>query len=176
MGLYPDAEKRLRSNLELAARSFALERAARPRQPIVRIGQLSAAQLTKINQQRQEEELPPVVSEVLFDGRHMYASRCMENGYSIDDVIEMVLFAFNDDAQVAPGWSTVLRSATTRVNKTGKTIRDEAVFECHGRLPHPELHSVVPRGGRQRPYQKEEGRPLKGGLPIKSSRIARVAW
>jgi len=146
MGLNQDAEHLIRTNLELAARSFGLERAARPRQPIVRIGELSAAQLAQINQQRQEEELPPVVAEVLFDGRHMYESRCIEDGYTIDDVIEMVLNAFNDQARVAPGWSTVLISSTTRVNRAGKTIRDEAVFECHGRLPHPELRSVIPRG------------------------------
>ena len=146
MGLNQDAEHLIRTNLELAARSFGLERAARPRQPIVRIGELSAAQLAQIYQQRQEEELPPVVAEVLFDGRHMYESRCIEDGYTIDDVIEMVLNAFNDQARVAPGWSTVLISSTTRVNRAGKTIRDEAVFECHGRLPHPELRSVIPRG------------------------------
>ena len=146
MGLNQDAERLIRSNLELAAKWFALERAARPRQPIVRIGELSEAQLTTINQQRQEEELPPVVAEVLFDGRHMYESRCIEDGYTIDEVIEMVSVAFNDQARVASGWSTVLISPTTRVNKAGKSIRDEAVFECNGRLPHPELRTVVPRG------------------------------
>jgi len=146
MGLNQDAESLIRSNLELAAKWFALERTARPRQPIVRIGELSEAQLTIINQQRQEEELPPVVAAVLFDGRHLYESRCMEDGYTIDEVIEMVSLAFNDEARVAPGWSTVLISPTTRVNKAGKSIRDEAVFECHGKLPHPELLSVIPRG------------------------------
>jgi hypothetical protein len=146
MGLYQDAENLIRSNLELAARWFALERTARTKPPIVRIGELSEAQLTTINQQRQEEELPPVVAAVLFDGRHMYESRCIEDGYTIDEVIEMIFIAFNDGAHVAPGWSTVLISPTTRVNKAGKTVRDEALFECHGKLPHPELLSVIPRG------------------------------
>jgi hypothetical protein len=146
MGLNQDAESLIRSNLELAATWFALERTARPRQPIVRIGELSEAQLTKINQQRQQEELPPVVAAVLFDGRHLYESRCIEDGYTIDEVIEMVFVAFNDGAHVAPGWSTVLVSPEARVNNAGKSIRDEAVFECHGRLPHPELRTVIPRG------------------------------
>jgi hypothetical protein len=35
MGLNQDAENLIRSNLELAAKWFALERAARPRQPII---------------------------------------------------------------------------------------------------------------------------------------------
>ena len=146
MGLNQDAESLIRSNLELAARWFALERTSRPRQPIVRIGELSEAQLTTINQQRMEEELPPVVASVLFDGRHMYQSRCIEDGYTVDEVIEMISLAFNDGAHVAPGWSTVLVSSETRVNNAGKSIRDEAVFECHGRLPHPELRTVIPRG------------------------------
>ena len=146
MGLNHDAEKLIRANLELAAKWFALERAARPRQPIVRIGEISQPQLTKINQQRQEEDLPPVVAEVLFDGRHLYESRCLEDGYTIDEVIEMISVAFHDEAHVAPGWSTVLISSTTRVNNAGKSVRDEAVFECHGKLPHPELLSVIPRG------------------------------
>jgi hypothetical protein len=146
MGLYHDAENLIRSNLELAARWFALERIARPRQPIVRIGELSEAQLTKINRQRQEADLPPIVATVLFDGRHMYQSRCIEDGYAIDEVIKMVSIAFNDEARVAPGWTTVLMSPTTRVNHAGKSVRDEAVFECHGKLPYPELRSVIPRG------------------------------
>ena len=146
MGLHQDAESLIRSNLELAARWFALERTARPRQPIVRIGELSEVQLTTINQQRQEEELPPVVAAVLFDGRHLYESRCIEDGYTIDEVIEMISVAFSDEARVAPGWSTVLISPTIRVNNAGKSVRDEAVFECHGKLPHPELLSVIPRG------------------------------
>jgi hypothetical protein len=146
MGLNQDAENLIRSNLELAAKWFAHERTARPRQPIVRIGELSEAQLTTINQQRQEEELPPVVASVLFDGRHLYKSRCIEDGYTIDEVIEMISVAFNDEARVKPGWNTVLISPSTRVNKAGKNIRDEAVFECHGKLPHPELRTVIPKG------------------------------
>ncbi len=74
MALYQDAENLIRLNLELAAKWFALERTARSKQPIVRIGELSEAQLRTINEQREEEELPPVVAQVLFDGRHMYES------------------------------------------------------------------------------------------------------
>jgi hypothetical protein len=86
------------------------------------------------------------VSEVLFDGRHLYNSRCIEDGYTIDDVLDQISSAFNDESAVSPGWSTVLISKTPRMDRSGRVIRDEAVFECHGRLPHPELLSVVPRG------------------------------
>jgi hypothetical protein len=118
--------------------------------PIIRIGVLSAAQLVTVNAQREEEELPPVFAEVLFDGRHLYNSRCVEDGYSIDEVLEMISIAFSDASDVAPGWATVLISSATRVNKDGRTIRDEAVFECHGKKPHPELLSVAFREQRNR--------------------------
>ncbi len=156
MALHPDAENLIRSNLELAAKWFAAERTARKKQPLARIGELSETQLTTINEQRLEEELPPVIAEVLFDGRHMYESRCLEDGYTIDEVVEMTLIAFRDESTVAPGWSTVLVSATTRVNKTGFTIRDEAIFECHGKLPHPELLSIVPRGDGKNHTKKKK--------------------
>ena len=146
MPLYPDALDSIRENLRLASVWFSSEMKARKRQPLVKIGTISPTQLATINQQRREEELDPIVAEVLFDGRHMYESRCIEDGYTIDDVLEMVTVAFRDTSTVGPGWSTVLRSATTRENPEGKIIRDEAVFECHGKLPHPELLSVVPRG------------------------------
>ncbi len=155
MGLYEDAEKLIRSNLKLAAEWFAHEPKLRRSQPIVSIGELSTAHLATINAQRLEEELPPIVAEVLFDGRHMYESRCLEDNYTIDEVIEMIVCVFRDDSIVMPGWSTVLKSAKSRVNAAGLTIRDEAVFECHGRLPHPELRSVVPRGDGKNHVKKK---------------------
>lgn len=146
MPLYTDAKILIRANLELAATWFATERTARKRQRIVEIGTICPEQLATINEQRKEEELAPIIAEILFDGRHMYESRCLEDGYSIDDILEMVEIALSDTSRVGPGWSTVLISAATRVNAAGKIIRDEAVFECHGKLPYPELRTVIPRG------------------------------
>jgi hypothetical protein len=137
MPLYTDALNLIRANLEMASK--------RQKPPLIRIGVLSPDQLTTINEHRLEEDLPPVVAEVLFDGRHIYNSRCVEDGYTIDDVLDQISSAFNDAALVANGWSTVLISAKKRIDRYGRSVRDEAVFECHGRLPHPEL-SVVPRG------------------------------
>jgi hypothetical protein len=144
--LYPNAKDLLRANLERAATWWATERAARRPLPVVKVGTLSPEQLAQMNEQRQEEELEPVLAEILFDGRHMYESRCLEDGYTIDDVLEMIETAFKDTSQVGPGWGTALISATTRVNAEGITVRDELVFECHNKRPYPELRSVIPRG------------------------------
>ncbi|HEY5329372.1 MAG TPA: hypothetical protein VIJ79_05780 [Acidobacteriaceae bacterium] len=138
MPLYANALNLIRANLEIAAKG--------QKPPLIRIGELSADQLATVNAQRLEEDLLPVVSQVLFDGRHLFNSRCVEDGYTIDDVLAQISSAFNDASAVSPGWSTVLISRIPRIDRSGRVIRDEAVFECHGRLPHPELLSVVPRG------------------------------
>jgi hypothetical protein len=148
MPLYPNAHALIRANLERAAN--------RQKPPIVRIGTLSEDQLKTINAQRLEEELPAIVAEILFDGRHMYNSRCVEDGYTIDDVLDQITSAFSDSAEVAPGWVTVLVNRTPRTDRFGKTIRDEAVFECHGKHPHPELLSVVPRGDGKDHFKKKK--------------------
>ena len=138
MPLYPNGLDLIRTNLQLAAN--------RQKPPIVRIGVLSEEQLITINAQRLEEELPPIIAEILFDGRHLYNSRCTEDGYSIEEVLEQITSAFSGPTEVAPGWATVLTNKVPRIDRKGNSIRDEAVFECHGKKPHPELLSVVPRG------------------------------
>ena len=159
MPLYPSAKALLRTNLELAAAWFAAERTGRRKPPATRIGRLSDAQLSEINEHRLSEDVQPIIAEVLFDGRHLYQSRCLEDGYTIEEVIEMVKMTFVDTATVALGWSTVLRSATTHVNSVGATVRHELVFECTGKLPHPELLSVVPRGdGKDHTKKKKAAR------------------
>jgi hypothetical protein len=67
-------------------------------------------------------------------------------GYSIDDVIDQLASAFSDASKVVLGRSTVLAAPHSRTDRYGKTVRDEVVFECTARHPHPELYSVVPRG------------------------------
>jgi hypothetical protein len=76
--------------------------------------------------------------------------------YTIDEVLEMISIALNDTFDVALGWATVLISSATRVKKDGRTIRDEAVFECHGKKPHPELLSLVLRGDGKNHSKKKK--------------------
>jgi hypothetical protein len=136
--LYPGALAAVRSNLELAAQG--------KKPPIVRIGILSTDQLAAINAHREEDELEPVVAEILFDGRHLYKSRCAQDGYSIEDVLDQIVSALGASSEVRTGWATVLRSRQSRVDRSGNVVRDEAVFECHSRHPNPELLSVIPKG------------------------------
>ena len=133
-----DALSRIRLQLE------AISNGIKPR--LIGIGSLSRDQLQTINQHRAENGFSPIVADILFDGRHLYKSRCVDDGYSIDEVIEQLVSAFSEASQVVLGRSTVLASSVPRIDRHGKSVRDEIVFECTARHPHPELYSVVPRG------------------------------
>jgi hypothetical protein len=133
-----DALSRIRSQLE------AISSSQRPR--LITVGSLSTDQLQTINLHRLANGFSPIVGEILFDGRHMYKSRCIDDGYTIDDVMEQLESAFTDKSRVVSGRSTVLRSPVPRTDRFGNIVRDEIVLECTARHPHPELYSVVPRG------------------------------
>jgi hypothetical protein len=87
MPLFEGALEIIRTNLEEIAA------ARRPRR--VTIGELSPEHLEQINACREENELPPISGEIVFIGRHLYESRIVNNGYSIDDVLEQIESACN---------------------------------------------------------------------------------
>jgi hypothetical protein len=153
MPLYADGLKKIRRNLTRVQVGERLK--------VVRIGYFTAEQLTGINKARTAQGLPSLCSEIVFHGRHMYHSRCVENGYTIDQVLEQIQSAFSNASIVdSSSPSTVIRNPNARVDHEGKLVRDEAVFECTGRYPNADLFSVVPRGdGRLRP-KKAKG-PLE---------------
>jgi hypothetical protein len=51
---------------------------------LVVIGSLTGAQLDAINHERRAHGYPAIVAEVVFVGRHVYESRIVRDGYSID--------------------------------------------------------------------------------------------
>ena len=148
MALYPHALDLIRKNLEVAALG------QKPK--VIQIGTLNPDWLLAINAQRAENDLEPIVDEILFDGRHLYQSRFSLDGYSIEDVLLFVASAFSLTAKVVPGWSTILRNQQARVDRNGKTVHDEAIFECHARHPRPELRTVIPRGDGKDHTQREK--------------------
>jgi hypothetical protein len=133
-----DALEQIRVQLDTISKGI------KPR--LITVGRLSADQLLTINTHRETNGFPPIVAEILFDGRHLYKSRCVDDAYTIDDVIDQLTSAFSDASKVVLGRSTVLANPNPRTDRYGKTVRDEIVFECTARHPHPELYSVVPRG------------------------------
>jgi hypothetical protein len=84
-----DALSRIRSQLE------AISNGQRPR--LIAVGRLSTDQLQTINSTRIANGFSPIVAEILFDGRHLFKSRCVDDGYTLDEVIEQLESAFTDN-------------------------------------------------------------------------------
>jgi hypothetical protein len=146
MPLAPDGEALIRKNL------LKIRRGKKAQQYI--IGRFTEAQLTVINAQRAQRGWEPLVADILFNGRHVYESRCKRDGYSIDDVVVQIISALS--ATSIPHLdraSTVLRAPTERDDGHGHKVRDEAVFECTNRHPNAELFSVAPKGDGKEPHK-----------------------
>ena len=120
----------------------------------VAIGCLTDRQLEENNKARAAHNppLPPVVGEVLFYGKHMYKSRVMRDGYTVEDVVDQIASAMDAAAVVVhtPNMTTV-QNRTGRRDRYGNTVKALAVFECSARHPRPELFSVMPKGDAMKP-------------------------
>ncbi|HMD83398.1 MAG TPA: hypothetical protein VKO18_01710 [Terriglobia bacterium] len=119
---------------------------------IVPIGTLTVAQLTTINAGRLTQGLRPIVEEVVFVGGHIYKSRIIGDGYTIEDVIDQISSAMDCTAIVLDGTHmTTTENPNPRPDRYGNLVRDRAVFECSTRYPRSELFSVIPKGDNIKP-------------------------
>jgi len=149
MPLYANALALIRANLQ----EIANGRKVRP----VAIGTLTERQLGAINQSRQSREhpLPVVIAEVLFIGQHVYNSRVVRDGYTIEDVIDQIVSAMDSGSVFIPtSRAAAIQNHTRRLDRYGRFVQDMAIFECTARHPRPELFSVTPKGDippRQKP-------------------------
>jgi hypothetical protein len=151
--LFADGLKKIRRNLT------QVQSGERPW--VAKIGFFTPEQLTQINTARTSRGFSALSSTILFHGAHLYKSRCIENNYTIDEVIEQIESAFSDASVFDSSRSSlVLRNPHKRTARDGKLVNDEVVFECTGRHPYADLYSVVPKGdGRLKP-KKTKG-PLE---------------
>lgn len=153
MPLYANAIEIIRANLNEISKGNKVK-------PIA-IGALTKQQLNAINKHRQEHNLnlEPMIAEVLFFGNHIYQSRCLRDGYTIDDVIDQIASAM-DSASMLVGNLPMqaIENPSQRTDQYGNQVHDRAVFECMSRHPRPELFSVMPKGDRNRPIKKQKGR------------------
>jgi hypothetical protein len=150
---YPNAQALIRSNLE------ALQSGQRVKG--IAIGTLTAAQLNAINAERAAEggTLPPILEEVIFFGSHAYRSRVLQDGYTIEDVVDQVMSAMDAQSVVVTSpRMTTIQNLIPRADHYGNQIRDKAVLECTRRHPRAELFTVVPKGDMNKP-KKQKSRP-----------------
>jgi hypothetical protein len=141
--LYEHAIDLIRANLEQLAKGNKV----RP----VAIGTLTEMQLAAINHSRQfrSNPMPPVIAEVLFIGQHIYNSRVVRDGYSLEDVIEQIASAMDSAAVFIPtSRAAAIQNHIARRDAYGNSVQDMAIFECTARHPRPELFSIVPKGDR----------------------------
>jgi len=144
MPLYENAAALIRVNLE--------QLAASKRPEIIEIGELSVQQLTEINEFRVANDFLPIIATVKFLGRHLYKSRIVENGYTIDDILDQIESSMQSCSIVSvTELRTSLENPNRRADRYGNTVLDRAVLECTSRHPWPELFSVIPIGDENRP-------------------------
>ena len=127
----------------------------------VAIGTLTAAQLNAINAERTAEGsiLPPILEEVIFFGSHAYRSRVLQDGYTLEDVVDQIISAMDAQSVVVTSpRMTTIQNLVLRADRYGNQIRDKAVLECTRRHPKDELFTVVPKGDNNKP-QKQKSRP-----------------
>jgi hypothetical protein len=145
MPLNPAARQILQATFKL------LSEGERPK--VVTIGYLTDAQFSAINSKRMAQGLHELESkEIVFLGRHLYNSRIVKDGYTINDVCDQIESALSSDSMViATLKMTALRNEAERADRYGNAIKDEAVLELTQRRPKAELFSVIPKGDRNKP-------------------------
>ena len=144
MPLFSEAFALIRANLD------ELQKGKRPR--VVSIGTLTGVQLDAINQERKSHGYSPMGGEVVFLGRHIYESRVVRDGYTIDEVIDQIANAMDPAAVVLKTHAmTAMENPYPRKDRCGNLVRDRIVFECSARHPKLELFTVVPKGDRIKP-------------------------
>lgn len=154
MPLYSNAEKIIREHLEL------VRLGKRPLR--VTIGELSRSQLDSLNLQREKAGFEPLSGLVFFRGKHVYDRRIVDDGYTVEDVIDQIRSAFSEasTAHLSPKMSS-LRNPVAREDRYGNHVKDEVALECFANHPRAELFSVIPKGDKNKPSspEKTEGLP-----------------
>lgn len=156
MPLNSNGKDLIRKNLETLQ--------AGERVPRVVVGRLTRVQIEAINAQQAAEELPLSIDELVFVGRHIHKRRILEEGYTIEDVIDQIESATGEGSKViATQYMTATRNPVARADRLGNLVHDEAILECSRYRPNPDIFSVMPKGDKIKPQkQKAAG---SGPLP-----------
>ena len=149
MPLNEEGRQLIRANLEQFRPDIKVKVKA------VIIGVLTDTQLRDIHARQEAEGLPRITAEVIFHGWHVYKSRVVRDGYTIEDVIDQIESAMscNSVVETTP-YMTAMENPLPRADRYGNMVNDRAIFECTARHPRPELYSVVPKGDRIKPPRK----------------------
>jgi hypothetical protein len=154
--LYPNAKTLITANLQIIA--------AGGRAQLIALGTFTEQQFADLNAVRRGLGLHEMESrEIVFIGRHIYASR-NGDGYTIDDMVLQIESALSSASVVfASPKMTAMNNPQERSDGYGNQVYDRAIFECTQRKPRAELFSVIPKGDDKKPPKQE--RPASAGEP-----------
>ena len=139
MPLVENARRIMRLNLE------TIRDGKKPK--LITVGALTSDQLAGINEILNAEELPLIVAEVVFIGKHIYRSRITDDGYTIEDVLDQIYAAMEPTSLVVQSLKMrAMENPKPRLDRYGMWVNDRAIFECTAKHPRPELYSVIPKG------------------------------
>jgi hypothetical protein len=94
--------------------------------------------------------------EVVFLGRHVYTSRALRDGYTIEDIIDQIAGAMDAASVILQSpFMTAMENPNPRADRYGNSVRDRIILECTARYPRPELYSVIPKGDVHKPEKKK---------------------
>jgi len=152
---YPNAKEMIRRNLEaLQAGEWV---------PRVIVGRLTKAQIEAVNALQAAEGLPLSIDEVVFVGRHIHKRRIVEDGYTIEDVLNQIESALDEGSEViATQYMTAIRNPVARTDRLGNLVHDEAILECSRYRPNPDIFSVMPKGDKIKPQKQNPAGKAKG--------------
>ena len=144
MPLYENAETAIRRQFERLA--------ADEKPPVIAIGCFTPIQFEAINIGRANLDLHILIeNEILFLGRHVYASR-LKDGYEIEDIIIQIRSALSVEAvaEIRKHMSCI-QCPEGRDDGYGNVVHDRAIFEMTSKRPKAELFSVIPKGDKNKP-------------------------
>src|SRR5690348_5821558 len=117
------------------------------RPPVIIVGKFTDKQFAEINKGRVALGLHKLEqNEIVFMGRHLYASRT-KDGYSVEDMVTQITSALGEGS--VPDIEKVvsyLENPKARNDGYGNSVHDRAIFEMTVRKPRAELFSVIPKG------------------------------
>jgi hypothetical protein len=145
MPLRENAAALIRTNLE---QLLAGERPKR-----VEIGELDDERFAEINEFRLENGIFRLTEKKLvFIGRHVYDSRLVQDGYSVEDVLDQIASAVQPCSILKlTETGTALQNPNKRADRYGNLVNDRVIFECSTCRPWIQLWSVIPIGDKNKP-------------------------
>jgi hypothetical protein len=120
--LFADGLKKVRRNL--------IDAKSGTKPGLVRIGVFTLEQLTIINEARRERNFQPIDQVIVFLGKHLYESRCLPDGYTMEDVLDKVASALSEFSIAGHTRSATLSNPNERLDILRRNYYSTLCLRC----------------------------------------------